>query len=58
MPTIGSHFLSVVRQQPPLKMKKTSMADPLGGAIGSPTAATTKDEEDVDGGPPDLHGDL
>jgi hypothetical protein len=28
------------------------MVGPLGGAVGSPAAATTEDEDDVDGGPP------
>jgi hypothetical protein len=32
-------------------MKKTSRAGPLGGAAVCPAAATTKDQEDVYGGP-------
>jgi hypothetical protein len=34
------------------------MVGPLGGAFGSPTIATTEDEEDIDGGSPDLYRDM
>jgi hypothetical protein len=40
-----------VRQRPPLKLKKMSMADPLRVLSVGLAAATTEDEEDVDGGP-------
>jgi hypothetical protein len=41
-----------VRQWPPPKLKKMSMARPLGVLSESLTAATTKDGEDVDDRPP------
>jgi hypothetical protein len=40
-----------VHQQPPLRLKRTSMVDPLGALSVGPTAATTEVEDDVDGGP-------
>jgi hypothetical protein len=41
-------------QQPPLKLRKTSMAGPLGGLLAEYQAvATTEAEDDVDGGPPE-----
>jgi hypothetical protein len=40
------------RQRPPLRMKNTSMAGPLGVLPVGLAAATTKDEEDVHGGSP------
>jgi hypothetical protein len=40
-----------VRQRPPLKLKKTSTAGPLGVLSVFPATATTE-VEDVDGGPP------
>jgi hypothetical protein len=44
--------LAEVRQQLPTEIKKMSMASPLGVAVSSLAAATTEDEEDVDGGLP------
>jgi hypothetical protein len=38
------------QQQPPLKLKKTLMAGPLGVLSVFPAAVTTEVEEDVDGG--------
>jgi hypothetical protein len=43
--------LTEVRQQPPLKMKKTLMVGPWGVLSVFSVAATTN-VEDVDGGPP------
>jgi hypothetical protein len=41
-----------VQQRPPPRLKKTSMADHLGGAADGSIASTTDVEEDIDGMPP------
>jgi hypothetical protein len=43
-----------VQQCPPLRLKKMSMAGPLGALPTGPVASTT-DVEDVDGGPGSIH---
>jgi hypothetical protein len=41
-----------VQQRPPPRLKKTSIAGPLGALSAGLAIATTEDKEDIDGRPP------